>query len=386
MLLSVALLLAAASCDLEGPSQTWKLNVARGASREEFGWSVSVDRSMGAEERRVLIGAPVDDRSGGVGSAHVFRLQGADWVHEAELRSDDRRVDDSFGDIVSLYEDTAAVAAPRPGGVYLFRLNGEGWMPEAAFHPEGGLYGTGSCVSIWGDRVLIGSKGMAYLFRRIGSEWTKEAELGPASAEGFFGTSVCLYGDVAIIGSPEAYDLFPRQGRAYLFRYDGSRWTQEAVLRAPDGGRADHFGNGVSLSRDACIIGAPNRQTSDARGCGTAYIFRHAGEHWTLEQELSFPTWASPGEVGEFGRNTSIDGDLAAVGAPDDAPSGAGSAYVYKRSGDRWMQVCRFAASDGEPWDSFGRAVSIGGGFIAAGAPNNEREGTCHGAVYVLKM
>ena len=63
-----------------------------------------------------------------------------------------------------------------------------------------------------------------------------------------------------------------------------------------------------------------------------------------------------------FGNSVSISEDYAFIGAPDennDNGDGSGSVYVYIHDDAGWEQQIVLTASDGEPFDSFGRSLSI---------------------------
>lgn len=378
-LLVVSLLLTTTSLVTQNPPESWKVSFARDGLRKYLGSAVSLDQSILTGERRALIGAPTRRGISGTGSAHVFLLRGDEWVQEQELRATGLQADHSFGSAVGIYGRIALVAAPSSAVVYVFRLDDTEWIQEAALSSNG-AQGFGCSVSVWKDRVLIGARGKAYVFRRTGSEWAKEAELGPRGfGDQQFGLGVSLYDRTALIGAAEGYDLFAGKGRAYIFRYDGSQWAQDGMLRAPDGHRGARFGYNVSLSRDVCIISAKGNR-------GAAYIFRYDGAHWTLEEKLT------PSSVDDydFGFSASIDRDVAIVGAPSSYGStNSGAIYTYERSGGEWIGVRRFTATDHAPTvsaHSFGRAVSIARGYAAAGAPTSKYEGACWGAAYFLKL
>ena len=149
-----------------------------------------------------------------------------------------------------------------------------------------------------------------------------------AAAGDGFGISVSISGDLAIVGAPLDDDVSFASGSAYIFRRGGGIWSQEAKLTASDAAAGDAFGFSVSINGDLAIVGA--LQDDDAGTfSGSAYIFRRNGTSWSEEAKLTASDAAS---VDLFGIFVSISGDLAIVGAQgdDDAGSGSGSAYVYE--------------------------------------------------------
>ena len=90
----------------------------------------------------------------------------------------------------------------------------------------------------------------------------------------YFGWSVSISGNVAIIG---AYYASPggttNAGKAYIFRYNGTSWIEEAILIASDKAAGDNFGRSVSISGNVAIVGANRADPDGTTDAGEAYIF-----------------------------------------------------------------------------------------------------------------
>jgi hypothetical protein len=196
-------------------------------------------------------------------------------------------------------------------------------------------------------------------------------------AEDSFGRAVAIDGDVAIVGAPDK-----GVGAAYIYRFDGVSWLEEAVFTDPDGAPGDGFGISVDISGDVAIVGAWQHEST-----GAAYIFRFDGAGWVEEDKRV----ASDGVAADhFGLAVAIDGDIAVVGA-DQPQQGVdppvllypGAAYVYEFDGD-WDAETKLVASDGEAGDQFGCAVDIDGGVIVVGARFGDSAAADSGAAYVF--
>ena len=98
---------------------------------------------------------------------------------------------------------------------------------------------------------------------------SKEAKLNAidAAEHDWFGWSVSLWGDVALVGAYGNDDVAQRSGSAYVFRFDGAGWVEEAKLLPSDGGLRDHFGISIDLAGDRVIVGAHN-SNGDHPGAG----------------------------------------------------------------------------------------------------------------------
>jgi len=316
-----------------------KLLPSDGATYDYFGVSVSVSGNV------ALVGAKDDDDKGAnSGSAYVFRWNGSSWVQEQKLLPSDGAASDYFGTSVSISGDVALVGADwdddkggNSGSAYVFRWNGSSWVEEDKLLASDGVSGDwfGGSVSIDGNVALVGAQGnddndynsgSAYVFRWNGSDWVEEQKL--LSSDGavfdFFGESVSISGNVALVGAVEDDDNGDESGSAYVFRWNGSSWVQEQKLLPSDGAAYDWFGESVSISGNAALVGAEG----DYGASGSAYVFRWNGSNWVQEQKLV----ASDGAYYDyFGTSVSISSDVALVGADWDDDKGiqSGSAYVY---------------------------------------------------------
>ena len=179
-----------------------------------------------------------------------------------------------------------------------------------------------------------------------------------------FGSTVAVHGNYAIVGAEGQRDNEP--GAAYIFERVGAQWIQQARITALDGMPGDRFGSAVSISNTHAIVGAWS--SDEARGA--AYVFIKSGSAWIQQAKLT----ASDGlPDDQFGQSVSIDGEFALAGAwqnDNERGESAGAAYVYRLSGNEWVQYVKLLAPDGEQGDRFGSAVSISGDKVLAGAAN----------------
>ncbi len=177
-----------------------------------------------------------------------------------------------------------------------------------------------------------------------------------------FGESVSISGDYAVVGVP-GHDVWPyiNSGSAFVYRRDGENWTEQAMLVADDAGGGDDFGHSVAIDGDYIIVGAPGDDPQSS-----AYVFMRNGADWTQQAKL---TGSRGAQCDKFGHSVAIDGAYAIVGDPEDTKGGAGSAYIFVRSGTNWSQEAKLSGTDGEAFDEFGSAVAIDGDRAVVGAP-----------------
>jgi hypothetical protein len=289
------------------------------------------------------------------------------------------------GDYAVAGADGDEVNGFSSGAAFIFRRVETSWVVDASLIPVDGAAGDhfGYSLSILGDYCVVGAygddddggltRGSAYMYVREATGWTLQAKLLPNDEGGLFGFSVSLSPDYCIIGAYGSEDHGNASGAAYVFRRDGNIWTQEAKLLASDGHFEDVLGWSVSISGDYAIVGAPQH----IYGSGAAYIYKREGTTWTEEQKLT----AFDGALGHsFGNAVSMSGDYCIVGAPEDGP---GSAYLFRRDGSNWAFVTKLTASDAGELDYFGRRVCISGDEAVVGEMWDDQNGYNSGAVYL---
>lgn len=176
-----------------------------------------------------------------------------------------------------------------------------------------------------------------------------------AAGDGF-GTAVALDGMVALIGAPDDDDNGADAGSAYVFRFDGSSWVQEAKLLATDGAAGDRFGASVAVSGDVAVIGAPG---DDEKGnySGSAYFFRFDGMGWAQEAKI-LASDGGPPYTYAFGYSVAASGEVALVGAPYSSGYD-GLVCVFRFDGTGWQQEDLFTTTEYKT--AFGWQVAASG-------------------------
>lgn len=328
----------------------------------------------------------------------------ADLRWEHKLTDPNGVAGDSFGSAVSISGDLCVIGAPADddngsdsGSAYIFRFNGSDWVPEARLLASDGsswdLFGVS--VALDGEFCLIGAQGdddngdhtgSAYLFRYDEPNWVELAKLTAfdGTQDDEFGTSVSISGNACLIGASGDDDNGDGSGSAYVFRFDGQDWGYEHKLLASDGQAGELFGSSVSISGDLSIAGAKFDGDNGDKS-GSAYIFRYGDPNWVQEAKIL----PSDGVADDFfGSSVSGDGELYLIGAHGDDDNGehAGSAYVFRYADPNWVEEGKLTASDGGAWDSFGRSVAISGNIGVVGAYVDSDIASEAGAAYTFRF
>lgn len=292
------------------------------------------------------------------------------FSQQAYLKASNTNSGDSFGVRVAISGDTAVVGAPGEDS-HATGINGD----QSSNSSEG--------------------SGAVYVFTRAGNGWVQQAYLKASNTDAGdqFGSSVDIDGDTLVVGAPEEkgtangvngnqssnHQLF--NGAAYVFRRNGEVWTQEAYLKDgvdPTDETGGSFGTDVGVSGNTVVVGAPNDDGSGV-AAGGAYVFirNNLGE-WSSQAYLKASNAEEPDD---FGYSVAIDGDLIAVGAPDEqstatgingneddnSSSYVGAVYVFGRVSSNWSQLAYLKSDFSHPWENFGYDVSVSGESVAVG-------------------
>jgi len=317
----------------------------------------------------IVVGAPFDEPPDLFGSAYVFHRVNGSWVEQTKLTASTQFWGDAFGTSVAVDGDTIVVGAPgtmdsgwSDARAYVYRHDGFSWNEEAELIPSGSFDGDrfGISVSISGDLIAVGAPGLefspsqVYVFRRDSTNWTEEAILVGTDTDydDAFGREVSANGDLVVVGAYHDDHAGDTSGSAYVFRFDGEDWAEDAKLTAPNPGPGQAFGLSVSIDGTMPIVGRN----------GGVDLFVYEAVDWVRETELSAP-------AAGFGRSVAIDDDMVVAGAPFDDHAGtfSGSAYLFKPLGSDWLDIARYVASDATSGQYFGFSVGVSGDTAVVG-------------------
>jgi hypothetical protein len=367
---------------------------------DNFGKSVTISGNY------ALIGSPRED--GGVGNpvqdaGAVYLYQRTatnNWDEITKITLAESSPSDSFGCSVAVSGEYALVGIIGREESYFYKLSAiTGWddaytviAPDAE---SSDLFGMS--VAISGDYAVVGAKGedggagnptygagAAYIFGRTGDNvWGNVTKVSANDAQenDAFGGSVSISGDYAIVGAESEDggqgDPAMNAGAAYVYRRTGlNNWDDFVKIAAPDAQQGTYFGVSVSISGDYAVVGskyASGGPGDTISGAGAAYIFRRTGQNaWDDVVKLTAPD-AQEGD--NFGISVAINGDTAIVGASfedggvGDPISHSGAVYLYRRTGlNTWDDVTKIYAPDAQEQDVFGSSVAIDGEYLIIGA------------------
>ena len=176
-----------------------------------------------------------------------------------------------------------------------------------------------------------------------------------------FGKAVSIRGDTAAVSAYYSRDVV-------VFVRSDSGWVEHQRLSPSDIKRDDNFGAAIAIDGNTMIIGAPG---DDDLGdySGSAYVFEREGELWVEKQKL-YPSDATAATG--FAYRIDLAGDLALFAAEGGAfnqyHEQEGAAYIFSRGVNGWSEEAKLEASDGGPGNEFGSDVAIDGYTVVIGA------------------
>ena len=249
----------------------------------------------------------------------------------------------------------------------------------------------GASVGISGDYAMVGvpnddtdngaNAGSIHVFFRSETGWVQHQKLhlSDSTADDELGTTLAMSGDYAIVGVPRRDDIGKNSGAAYIFVRQGTQWVEQMKLTPLDAKAGDYFGISVAIAGNTAIVGAyrANNPVADA---GSAYVFERRGNLWVQMTVLTAP---DASRFGNFGFSVGTDGNTAIVGAirDDEAGENAGAAYIFIRDPSGWIFQKKLIGNNTEANDNFGYAVDVDGDFAIVASPNNGNTG----AAYIYK-
>jgi hypothetical protein len=213
---------------------------------------------------------------GGVGGSevHVYTRGASGWAGPQILNNNGTLFSSlsvaANGDTIAIGDVNAMVAGG--GKIVIYTKSNDTWNLQsvipAPIDPNVNTRGFGYSIALSGNSLIVGAPGTSqganptgavYLYSRSASNWTLTSRHFPSTATSNqrYGISVAIQGSVAAATSlPPA---FPQTGSAYLLSQStaGGPWREAGFFTSPKPGTADFYGEGVQLSAETLVVGAP---------------------------------------------------------------------------------------------------------------------------------
>jgi len=331
---------------------------------------------------------------GGDSYAILFKRSGTNWIKQIRVGNSDWELTDTTlavdKDWIVAGCDSDDGLADNAGAVYVVEVDDRNRQSELIPTNQTTIRYIGSGLAVDSDIALVGGQyggtndhGYCGVHLYNGVWWPVVCQLIPQDATNGqkFGTSVDLKGEYAVVGAPGDDQIAEDAGAAYVFYMfrDASNWVQQAKLVNTGLTANAAMGTAVATDGGYTLVGAPNQ------GAGRVYVFARSDTNWTFSSLLTGQVYAA-----QFGEALDYDGTLAVVGSPNETlgtNTGAGSAYIFTRSGSSWSQGTRITSTNPCYMGAFGSAVGIHGQWCAVGEPSAGLTlGDQFGAVHVFRL
>jgi hypothetical protein len=331
---------------------------------------------------------------GAVALALASSALGQTYTQLAELTGTQPLALASFS--VAMSADTLVIGVPDvndfEGAAYVYTAVDGDWsnlqlaatLTQSSGQSTFGAFA--SAVAISGDTIVVGGYdsttelGAAYIYLSPLGSVTENAELTVTGVPSAL-TSIAIDGGTIVAGSPlTSLGNGIEQGAAFVFVEPPGGWvnmTQTAQLAANDESSDAEFGNSVGVSGRTAVVGAPRAAVGGLRQRGRAYVFVEPTAGWHGTQGQTTELEPSDGvKEAYFGNSVSVSGGNVAVGAPQQtvgANGNQGAVYLYTAPSAGWpktmTETAELTASKGEPEGLLGDSVSISDTTVLAGAP-----------------
>lgn len=371
-----------------------------GTASQSFGYSVHTNE----DGSRIIVGA--NQHSSYLGTVKIYDYNSTTLVwDQVGDQIDGAASSDRCGEAVNITPDGTRIAIGSPYNsssfghvrIYDYDAEAEGKWTQVGSTISGSefsRFGTSVSLSADGTRVAIGAphfqtnRGSASVYEWNGSAWALmgSAILGDASDNQSY---VCLSGDGTTLLT-SSFANTSGDGRARVYRWNGSAWAQLGASITGTLGAAEAFGfylDGISADGNRIAVGA-----SDANNYGgLVRIYDYNGTAWEqVGSDISRATDADEWVGFGYGVSLSSSGNRVAIGADGvNGPAGydQGIAAIYELIGGEWLQSgVDILGENIEDYSGVPLSLSRDGTRVVVGAASNEDAGTAAGQVRVFDV
>ncbi len=166
---------------------------------------------------------------------------------------------------------------------------------------------------------------------------------------------------VSADGEDGSANSLPNSGAVYVYRRDGRKWIQEALLKASDGLPNTRLGGGsplafrymgLSANGSTLAVGAPTRERAGHANAGVVFLFQRAADN-SWSEVTQFTT--SPVTTNDyFGYSVDVSSDGTVIKVNSMYPQGGsgtpeGRTHIWNWNGSAWAYsgaIAPFYAGD----------------------------------------
>lgn len=263
--------------------------------------------------------------------------------------------DDRFGNALAASDRYMVVGAESSdtlgilyaGAAYVYEKTPAGWAYRALLTPsdpdENNFFGNDIAIDDIGNTIVIVNrrypKGTVYIFEKPASGWESMHETARIVLPDYLEYTAAV--DITDDGS--AIVVSGNQNTTYEFYTldrPGAHWTsgvtpQKTLFAPPTHTTISQFGMDVVIQGEYIYVSADNSAVG-------VYVFKRQGA--AFQQIANLLVSVPVGQIGYFGRDLTVQGDLiAATGAVFEAGNEGMKLFVFRRNGAEWTDAAEIA-------------------------------------------
>lgn len=310
---------------------------ATGMNNDEFGRAVALDGGY------AFVGSPGEEvGTTNTGGVFVYLLESGEWTLVTRLY-DPVFGTAAFGNRIAAHGGRVLITSPRkPDGLgrrgiaHVFELEGDDFLHRQTLRLPDGVQDEGfgaAAVALRGDVAVVTSMSthQAYVYEYAAGSWSHRVTLGGEQrhVDRQFGRSAAVGNGVLFIGAPAGVSPDVLHGEVFVYARGASTWTQAYSFSTMTGNTA-WFGHAVATDGERLVVGAPTAITNGLSGSGAAFTYDIVGTEVSIGRRI---TALEPAAQARFGTFVAIDGDRVAVAAPNRSIPGEppGEVVVFER-------------------------------------------------------
>jgi len=274
----------------------------------------------------IIIGDLAADITSGVfnsGAVYVYEKPSGGWVDATEDailgHTDAENNNDFLGQVLSIsddgsviagyindknsagYQDGAVLVYVRPGAAGTWAsTNSYTAKLTASNAGNGDKFGNGLSVSGDGNTIACGAyaedtgvsnAGTVYIYEKPGGGWATTStedhsfQGSNLTANRYFGRSCSLNTDGTLLAVGASGEIFDGgsvgEGAVHVFSFNGTSWSEDAVLRGLDPEGGDNVAAGMAMTRDGTtIVATAHTWDSAINNAGCLYVWKKPSGGW----------------------------------------------------------------------------------------------------------
>jgi hypothetical protein len=300
-----------------------------------------------------------------------------------------------FGNRAAISGDFAVIGDTGSEDFTIFGYDGSNWTQRFIENSSVNAGGSTNFVNIIGisgewafaleqytNFSVAGTGGRIHLYNYDGTSWGHHSVIGRSAADALGSNlgdggphSIAIDGDTLIAGVRGAGDTdggytaiagdtdgTSPGGEAFIFKFDGTNWTQVQKINSPGTSNKWFFGESVDISGKVIVASARPEQN--------VHVFRHNGTSYVFEQSIrpsDAPGIGAGCNGSTWGRPVSVHGNTLAI-ACRATDSNTGVVTVFRYNGSTWVHETNLVGSQSIAGSFFGIHLDVHANRIIVGA------------------